>query len=83
MTERDLLALICHFITTKQVVVGDEASIKDMVVRYKFPPFTTAYPVVMRMTMQELNQLNELLKEAEKVLEANAPMENAPHVNQP
>jgi len=72
MTERDMLALICHFLANKQFVTGDEASIKDMVTRYKFPPFTMAYPAVMRMTIQDLNQLNELLKQAEQVLASNA-----------
>jgi len=68
MTERDLLVLLCHFISTKQIVQGDEGSIKDMVIRYKSPPFTLAYPVCIRMSNQDANQLNELLKQAHELL---------------
>lgn len=70
MTERELLAVLCHFLQTKQYVQGDEGSIKDMVVRYKFPPFTVAFPVVMRLTVQQYNELNELLKQAHALLSA-------------
>lgn len=72
MTERDLLILLCHFINTKQVVMGDEDSIKDMVVRYQSPPFTIAYPACLRMTIQDTQELNELLKKAHEFLTSTA-----------
>lgn len=66
-----MLAILCNFISKRQIVQGDEDSIKDMVVRYKFPPFTLIYPVVMRMTLQDTNELNEILKQAHQVLASN------------
>jgi len=74
MTERDLLATLCHFITTKQIVIGDEASIKDMVVRYKQSPMSLIYPVCLRMTIKDTDRLNELLKQAHTLLEATEPV---------
>lgn len=70
MKERDLLALLCHFLSTKQYVQGEPDSIRDMVVRYTAPPFTIAFPIVMRLTVQQYNQLNELLKQAHALLES-------------
>lgn len=71
MTERELLATICQFIISKQIIMGDEASIKDMVVRYKQSPFSLIYPVCIRMTIKDTDQLNELLKQAHVLLASN------------
>lgn len=68
MTERDMLAILCHFLSTKQYVQGDERSIKDMVARYQSPPFSIAFPIVMRLSVQQYNQLNDMLKEAHALL---------------
>jgi hypothetical protein len=68
MKERDLLAILCHFLSTKQYVQGEPDSIKDMVARYQSPPFSIAFPIVMRLTVQQYNQLNELLKQAYALL---------------
>lgn len=68
MTERELLAILYNFIVTKQIIVGDDASIKDMVVRYKFPPLSVLYPVCLRMTLQQSNELNEILRKAQALL---------------
>lgn len=73
-TERDLLILLCDFISKKQIVVGDEASIKSMVAVYKNPPFTLAYPVAIRLTMADTYTLNELLQKAHALLEATEPV---------
>lgn len=70
MTDRQLLALLCHFLVTKQFVQGEWASIKDMVTRYKSPPFTMAYPISMRLSVKDYNQLNELLDKANELLSA-------------
>lgn len=69
--EGEMLARICAFIVKKQFVVGDLKSIKDMVQRYEHPPFTIAYPVCMRMTMLDNDELGELLKQAHDLLTAN------------
>lgn len=73
MSERDLLALLCHFVTTKQFVQGDMASIKDMVVRYKSSPFSLAFPICMRLSVQNYNELNTLLDQAHALLTATQP----------
>lgn len=71
LNERDLLALLCHFITTRQFVTGDKASIEDMVVRYKYPPLTLLFPVAIRLSVKDSDQLNELLKQAHELLSIN------------
>ena len=63
-----MLATLCQFISTKQVVVGDKESIRNMVSVYQNPPFTLAYPVAMRMTLADTYTLNELLKQAYTLL---------------
>lgn len=68
MTERELLATICHFISTRQMIVGDKDSIKDMAQRYKSPPISMAYPACLRLTMQDTYTLNDLLKQAHTLL---------------
>lgn len=68
MTERELLIKLHNFIVTKQIVQGDNASIKDMVIRYKSPPFTMAFPAALRMTMQDTHTLNDLLRLTEVLL---------------
>jgi hypothetical protein len=70
-TEHELLVLLCAFLANKQIVYSDEESIRDMTSRYKNPPFTVVFPACMRMTMQDTNRLNELLKQAYKLLSAN------------
>lgn len=72
MTERDLLAILCHFITTKEFVQGDKESILDMVARYKSPPFTMAYPCYIRLSMKDTNELNEIIKQAHEYLSSTA-----------
>lgn len=70
MTEREVLALLCHFLVTKQFVMGEPESIKDMVRRYKSPPFSMVYPIVMRLSTQEYNQLNAILDQAYALLKS-------------
>lgn len=83
-----MLAIICQFVSTKQIVVGDKDSIHDMVSRYKSPPFTMAYPACIRLTMQDTYTLNDLLKQAYTLLASSevtplatpiAPQEDEPH----
>lgn len=76
-TERDLLIQLCHFLSTKQMVAGDEKSIADMVRRYKSPPFTKAFPVALRLTMQDTYTLNDLLTQAHDLLSATEPAKEA------
>lgn len=73
MTEREMLATLCQFITTCQFVQGEMGSIKDMTMRYKSPPISLAYPIVMRLSVQRYNQLNKLLEEAHALLTATEP----------
>lgn len=70
-TEHELLVLLCAFLANKQIVAGDEESIRHMVSTYKNPPFTIAFPACIRLTMQDTHRLNELLKQAYKLLSAN------------
>ncbi len=63
-----MLAIICNFVAKKQIVISDNKSILDMTRRYQNPPFTMAFPACMRMTIQDTNELNEILKEAHTLL---------------
>ena len=78
LSERDLLVLLCDFLAKKQIVVGDKQSILDMTSRYQSPPFTMAYPACIRLTMQDTNILNEILKQAHALLEAAALVKETP-----
>jgi len=71
MNEREMLATLCQFLVSQQIVIGDEASIKDMVVRYKQSPMSLFYPVCLRMTIKDMDKLNELLKQAHTLLASN------------
>lgn len=74
MTERELLARLCAFIVKKEIVVGDEKSIKHMCLSYQNPPMSLIYPVIMRMTVKDVDQLNELLKQAHELLSETEPV---------
>lgn len=65
MNERELLQSLYNFIVTKQIVQGDVDSLKDMAQRYKHPPASMAYPVVIRMTVPDSHVLNDLLSKVE------------------
>lgn len=73
-TERDLLIRLCAFISKKQIVVSDEASIRSMIAVYQNPPFTLAYRAAMRLTLQDTYTLNELLTKAHALLSETEPV---------
>jgi hypothetical protein len=68
MSERELLKAFYNFVATKDIVQGDKDSMKDMAQRYKNPPISMAFPVVMRMTVQDSHTLNDLMSKAEILL---------------
>ena len=70
MNERELLIALYNFIVTKQIVQGDNDSLKDMAQRYKNPTISMAFPVVIRMTVPDSHVLNELLKKAKVLLDS-------------
>jgi len=66
MTERDMLEKLYQFLCARNYVFGDEQGVKDMVLRYKQPPLTMHHRIAMQMTVQDYNDLSEMLK---KILE--------------
>lgn len=68
MNERDLLQKLYNFIVTKQIVQGEVDSLKDMAKRYMNPPISMAFPVVLRMTVQDSYTLNDILSATETLL---------------
>lgn len=68
MNERETLKSLYNFIVTKQIVQGDKDSIKDMAQRYKNPPISMGFPVVIRMTVADSHTLNALLSQVEVLL---------------
>jgi len=63
MTDRELLEKLYHFICARNFVFGDEHGVKDMVFRYKQPPLTMHHRIAMQMTVQDYNDLSEMLKQ--------------------
>jgi hypothetical protein len=62
MTDREMLQQLATFLNKRTFIQGDEASIRDMVKRYANPPLTLVNRVSMRLTVNELNQLNSLMQ---------------------
>lgn len=62
MTDRELLEQLFQALVGHKFVQGDEASIMDMVQRYKQPPLTRHFQVVMQMTRSDYDRLGALLE---------------------
>jgi hypothetical protein len=82
MTDRELLQEMFNFMVKRSFVEGDEASIRDMVLRYKQPPLTLYNKVCMQMTKQDYDKLTDLLgRVVEHFSPENIPVEEI--VNEP
>lgn len=75
LNDRELLQQLADFLNKRTFIHGDEASIRDMVMRYANPPFTLVNRVAMRMTVPELNQLNTLMQRVNDHLQSNLQIE--------
>lgn len=67
--DHELLQQLADFLNSRTFIHGDEASIRDMVLRYGNPPLTRLYQVAMRLTVAELNQLNSLMQKVNNHLQ--------------
>ena len=63
MTDRELLEQVFNFLVRRNFIQGDEASVRDMVTRYKQPPLTMYHLVCMQMTMEDYRKLEKLLEQ--------------------
>lgn len=72
-TDSELLQELATFLSQRTFIMGDEASIRDMVFKYKNPPFTLLNRAAMRMTVAEFNYLNDLM------LKVNAHLQSTLH----
>lgn len=61
MTDAQLLEELFRFMVQRNFIMGDEASVRDMVLRYKQPPLTLHHMVVMQMTKNDYDKLTDLL----------------------
>ena len=61
-TDRELLEELFNFMVKRSYIMGDKASVRDMVSRYRDPPLTMLFRVSMKMTVNDYNTLAELLK---------------------
>lgn len=62
MTDRELLQELFDFMVKRNFVLGDEKSVRDMVLRYAQPPLTMHHRVCMQMTVQDYEKLGKLLE---------------------
>jgi hypothetical protein len=62
MTDRALLEQLFAFLKERDFVLGNETSVKDMVLRYARPPLTMHYRAAMQLTIQDYKTLGKLLK---------------------
>lgn len=70
MTDRELLTALHTFIRRRSFITMENASLTDMVQRYKNPPLTALNRVAMQMTAQEFNALNDLMQAIDDQLKA-------------
>lgn len=77
-TDRELLVQLAAFLNKRQFIAGDEASIRDMVMRYANPPLSLVNRAAMRMTVGELNQLNALMGKINQHLQLTSHKEAQP-----
>lgn len=73
MTDRELLQQLFNFLKARRFVAGDEASVRDMVRRYKQPPLTIHYRAAMQLTVADYQQLGSLLEAVKIHLEEASP----------
>lgn len=68
MTDRELLVKLFSTISQLHCITMEDASLTDMVMRYKNPPLTALNRVAMQMTMAQYNALGELMKDIDEHL---------------
>lgn len=69
MTDHELLLALYTFMKNRTFIGGDEASVKDMVQRYKQPPLTMLNRVAMQMTVNDYNLLVAIMQRIQGHLE--------------
>lgn len=78
MSDRELLEALFDFMVKRNFVIGDEVSVKDMVLRYKQPPLTMHQRVCMQMTVRDYANLEKLLERIVEHFDPNVIIEE-PH----
>lgn len=63
MSDRELLQRLFDMLRQRNFILGDEASVRDMVQRYRQPPVTLHQRVAMQLTVAEYQALAALLSE--------------------
>ena len=63
MTDHELLVSLFEFLKARDFVLGNEGSVRDMVMRYARPPLTMHYRCAMQLTMQDYKDLALLLSQ--------------------
>jgi hypothetical protein len=80
MTDLELLQALFDFLTSHNYIFGEEAVIRDMVLRYKQPPLTLYNRVCLQMTQKDYDRLSDLLKLVLERFDPNViTLEEAPH----
>lgn len=75
-TDHDFLLELYGFLNKRRCITMEDASLNDMVQRYQNPPLTALNRVAMQMTVNEYNELGQLMKDIEAHL--NAPAADMP-----
>lgn len=70
MTDREMLQQLADFLNQRTFIQGDEASVRDMVLRYSNSPLTLLNRAAMRLTITELNQLNAIMQKVNDHLQS-------------
>jgi ribosomal protein L30/L7E len=82
MTDRQLLEKIFLLLVNNPVVIADEASIRDMLARYANPPLSMHYRAALKLTVNDANALNGLLKSINDHLKVQQSLDNMAYAEQ-
>lgn len=74
-TDRQLLERLFAFLRDRNFIAGDEASTRDMVLRYAQPPLTLHHRVAMQLTIADYQALTALATEIDAYLKETTPAE--------
>lgn len=61
--DRELLEKLFAFLAQRNFILGEEQTVRDMVLRYKQPPMTMLNRVAMQMTINDYKELGKLLEQ--------------------
>lgn len=68
MTDREFLEKLAAILNRSSLIMADEASIRDMVQRYKNPPLSLRSRAALRLTVNDLNALQKLMPQVNEHL---------------